>query len=409
MNQTGTNAVAMPPAPCAAMPNSFVIGPVPETSGTIDKVFINLRPYDTGVWHSELDIAEAIAREVPDATIILGVEASGKFGHDAQEQRTIAYKRLSEAGVANVRFAMYPEKSNCPWARDLGFWTDGGRRFITSAGSPQGRTTAGLKTHNAEYRESLREALGVDEIAIAPFLFEGGDLLIADDIIFINKRIAATDDLRACVTRYFAGRAVIPIDCNNPRQHIDLRAGLAPGGVALVSSPQYLLDILRRAPMDDLRNWREYFTARYKSRAPASSFLFRINFEITRDIGYINQPGKFGCEQIPLVAAGETAVAERIAIQFMASGMQVVMLPGMPVIGACIAPVNCITDSYEEDGVIHRRIFVATYGFAPLDEAILSSLKSCGLFSRIIPIEVGWELAMLKGGLRCVANVLRRP
>jgi len=252
-------------------------------------------------------------------------------------------------------------------------------------------------------------------VIVLPFLFEGGDALFTDDEIYLGYACADKEDKVALAQKTLGEKRVVILgdkDVSSPFPHLDSAVVFASNEVALVSNPKRLFDILSSLSRDELREWQQRFARKLQDRekhsAPGKTTT-QISGEIIRDIGFVNSPGKYGYDAIRRGLERETRMMDKIKEQLEAEGKRVVELPGMTVMGFPFSPVNSLIDSWKDEGKTKRRIFLATFGLEKLDSEVLANLNESGLFTSVVPIEVGWELALSRGGIRCVVNALRRP
>jgi len=234
-------------------------------------------------------------------------------------------------------------------------------------------------------------------VIVLPFLFEGGDALFTDDEIYLGYACADKEDKVALAQKTLGEKRVVILgdkDVSSPFPHLDSAVVFASNEVALVSNPKRLFDILSSLSRDELREWQQRFARKLQDRekhsAPGKTTT-QISGEIIRDIGFVNSPGKYGYDAIRRGLERETRMMDKIKEQLEAEGKRVVELPGMTVMGFPFSPVNSLIDSWKDEGKTKRRIFLATFGLEKLDSEVLANLNESGLFTSVVPIEVGWE------------------
>jgi len=376
--------------------------PVPETYGTISKIFVNLRPPDSELLGSELAIVEALAREIPGVEIVLGVVAGTE-------------DTLKNIGLSHPSIYFRPENNRGTWARDIGFWADDGRTFVVNSGHPTRVTTVSAEVDVVGIREAetFRQALNINRLSFSPFSAEWGDILFTANHAFVGFATAGQPQHFRNFSRVIAPHLHVlgNSEVGSPPAHLDTALIPATDDIFIINDPRSLYDIVSRISNDEWFKCQSRFAAKIASYHTPLMFGCRpivdISHDVIRDLANISQPGTFGHDSFSRSLPGESALMAVIKNQLRSMGKTLIELPGMEVLGFPFSPVNSLIDTYFENSQLKRRIFVPTYGLPTLDTEVLKRLQQSHLFAKIIPIEVGWELNLQRGGLRCVVNALR--
>ncbi len=393
--------------------------PVSEVSGELSKIFVNLRSSDSALVDSELAIVQAITTEVPDVEVVLGVgtdrdDFDVSLGKYPSQVAKIQHK-LQELGLQHARMIPRPKKSRPAWARDMGFWANDGRVFVVPGESPakRGLHSAGISQLPAEETEKLCTALQIDEVAASSYPFEGGDAVFTDEASYFGHSAVRSDADREALEKVVNSsvRVLGSEDTSSPFPHLDSGVVFATNDIALINDPDALFNILTSLSDSELMEWQGKFERKMRGRerrGGAVKSTADISAEIIRDIGFISSPGKYGHDVIRGGLEREIKMMEAIKKQLLADGKDFIEIPGMTMMGFPFSPVNSLIDTWSENGATKRRLFLPTYGLPRLDEEVQGKLQYSGVFSKIVPVEVGWELNLSRGGIRCVVNGLRK-
>lgn len=387
--------------------------PAPDTQGSIQKIFVNFRASNSPMFHAELELLRAIADHTPGVAIRAGVRRDEDIRtlpflkkEDPRCELEKVRQALEEKGIGNVHLFPLPETV---WARDIGVWGSQGKKFlIPAAPFKDGLYSAEQSPATHARVELLKAGLGVDEVYVTDFSFEGGDFIAAGNRLYVSYSCFKGDGESLNRAGEIMGAPVLEIgsaEFGGVFPHLDSGVTFLSDNDAIIDDPRIMADLLLSLSPAEFSDWEQKIANWYSGRDYQYPWDGMPHLTVTQrnfiDLRNVGTCGTFGHDMLLRTLPRQIREFEAIERQLEEQGINVIKVPGID-LGFPLSPVNGIADVL--DG--RRRLFGMTLGCDIIDQEVRSIIESSGKVDELIT-SPGWPFILRRGGNRCAMNVLR--